>query len=220
MLQGRLANPEGGEELNVSFSFRAAKHIVDDHVHNREEKRCWDRWIGSLGESVDLERLAGMILETTKESFERPLVLAFFAGLSRRSVHCPVRLAILRNGALAVIRWNGFATCFFPCEAVDFPHVDLRFQQVARRQVQRYAQPTDSKKDEYKLPRRQFGVWIKEEQEYRTRIRFLTPTSWGFENKDGMSEQRHFGRIPPWKTSPSPAAQSRWLVPFAAKTTN
>ncbi len=179
----------------VTFSHNAALHIVADHMRGKNhqpctEGPCWKEWLPMLyttlqtaEDATTLQLLAEAIFDKANDSFNRPIILSCDAYAERKPI--PVRMAILDNGAVVVIKYWNVATCFFPHESVTAT-AHSRFSSVAMHYVRSYGKG--------KLPRK---------TETRNNVKFASLENWGFDtNQPHVSASLHSGRIPDWGIGP------------------
>jgi len=176
---------------------RALEHIREKHVCDRREP--WKEWLSAdllqrlrhmdgagadaLQASAALEGFARYLGEAAGECLRRPLALLY--EVTER-VHQGVKpamvwLLVLRSGALLVIRVYRdkpyVATCFYPYVACIAAKPQQRWRKVVASLVARFADlrarrphPPQASDTKVIAPGRKAA-----------QIRFVTPTSWGFD---------------------------------------
>lgn len=208
--------PQGGQTV-VLVHLKQWKHIVEKHVANRGEP--WEEVLSeeargaALNGSVLTDEASPLVLDSlyrlqrqVTESLRRPLVLLYRSkrpGKTRRRVW----LMLLPCGATAYALQKGkkasLVTCYFPRAAVVERRRDRRWSRVLTGLVFRYAKLSqDGRCLLTPDPEHKVTIDSEETQETRTRIRFVTPETWGFLAERSSCPWR--GRLSEWEAAGPP----------------
>ena len=201
-------DPILSKRMTINFRHGAVLHIVADHMRGKKYKPCtegpcWKEWLPMLYTTLQtaedvatLGLLAEAIFDKANDSFNRPIILSYDAYAERNPI--PVRIAILENGAVVVIKYWNVATCYFRHEFVPAT-AHSRFSSVAMHYLRSYG------KGKLPLPERSKEVRHPGTRKTETRndIKFASLENWGFDTKQPrVSATLHSGRIPDWGIDP------------------
>jgi hypothetical protein len=190
----------------IVLSATAWRHITERHQTSPDEP--WNDWLGASPEAA---HAASVLHRDVRSALARPLILEYEVyPLGRPAGRWPRRwLIVMPSGALLVVRIRPnershlVATCYFTGASCAERDPGRRWLRTAHALVWRYARIDSqlrglvARQSLETLPFPQKG----DLREVRTRVRFVSPTQWGFSDElRGVWRDR----LAPWPGTVSP----------------
>ncbi len=222
----RDPNAPDGARTEIRLDRQAWKHILKKHVFPGREP--WDDVFSpavfhclvssATTEFVENATVAEAVTDLerqVRESMNRPLVILYERARLRWGDYEPRSswLLVLPSGAIAHVHQknscNRMATCYFPSYAVVHNVGAVRWRKVVAHLVVKYG-IFDTERKAVRLPEPHTVKLVSVRgavEEFRSSIRFVTPSSWGFSIELDGSPWR--GRLASWAAAEVPTTLAR-----------